>query len=214
MSLLQTPLAGALGLLLAIVGMAFIVVGLLRIQRGRPASGAQGGFLLPIGVGVVLVAAISAMGLLGTEALRATFADARWIAQVYLPGLPAFLLYFAGGLAYLGVFGVVYSQVTRHHELRLIRAGNVAAILAFLGALGGFALPLAKSIAQSANFLDFAVWATVALLVQILAYVVAYVLKSDVTRKMNEGDLGTGIWLGGFALIFGVLNSASMTYVP
>lgn len=214
MSLLQTPIGGAIGLLLAAVGMILIVAGLVRIPGGSKAPGDHLRFVLPIGLGTILIGAISALGLLGPEALNATFADARWVSQVYLTGLPAFLLYFAGGLAYLGLFGVVYSQVTRHHEFRLIRAGNLAAIVAFLGALGGFALPLAKSIAQSANFLDFAVWATVALLVQILAYAVAYILKSDVTRKMNEGDLGAGIWLAGIALIFGVLNSASMTYTP
>lgn len=135
-------------------------------------------------------------------------------SQFYLAGLPAFLLYFAGGLAYLGLFGVIYSRVTRHHEFRLIREGNMAGVVAFLGALAGFALPLSKSIAQSVNLIDFAVWATIAFVVQIFAYLVACMLMKDVTAKMNEGHVATGLWLGGVALLFGILNSASMTYVP
>ena len=135
-------------------------------------------------------------------------------SQFYLAGLPAFLLYFASGIAYLGLFGAIYSQVTRHKEFTLIREGNLAAVVAFLGALAGFALPLAKSIAQSVNLIDFAVWATIALVVQVFAYWTACLAMRGVTARMNEGHVATGLWLGGVAVLFGILNSASMTYVP
>lgn len=133
-------------------------------------------------------------------------------AQAYFGGIPAFATYFAGAVAYMIAFGTIYSLSTRHKEVKLIREGNIAAAIAFLGALGGFALPLSKSVAQSGNLIDFAVWATVALVVQLLAYGFACALAKDVTRKMNEGQIATGLWLGGTALIFGMLNAASMTY--
>lgn len=133
-------------------------------------------------------------------------------AQAYLGGIPAFTTYFLGALAYMAAFGAIYTAVTRHKEVELIRQGNLAAAAALLGALGGFALPLSKSVAQSANLVDFAIWATVALVVQLGAYALACALARDVTRKINEGQVATGLWLGGTALIFGVLNAASMTY--
>ena len=134
--------------------------------------------------------------------------------QAYLAGIPAFATYFAGALAYMVAFGVIYSLCTRHNEVKLLREGNLAAATAYLGALGGFALPLSKSVAQSGNLIDFAIWATIALVVQLLAYAFAYALARDVTRKINEGQIATGLWLGGTALIFGMLNSACMTYTP
>lgn len=133
-------------------------------------------------------------------------------AQTYLAGVPAFGVYFAGAVAYLAAFAAVYALSTRHNEVKLIREGNLAATVAFLGALAGFALPLSKSVAQSGNLVDFAVWATIALGVQLFAYLFACVLASDVTRKIEEGQIATGLWLGGTALIFGMLNAASMTY--
>lgn len=135
--------------------------------------------------------------------------------HAYLGGVPAFLLYFAGGVGFLALFGVIYSRVTEHDELVLLRGGtNQAAAPAFLGALVGFALPLSKSIAQSGNFLDFAIWATLALVVQVLAYYVARALMPDLTKRIENNDMWAGVWVGGAAVVFGMINSASMTYTP
>lgn len=136
------------------------------------------------------------------------------LLQASLAGVPAFLLYFAGGLAFLAVFAFVYTRVTTHDEVRLIRSGNTAAVPALLGALGGFALPLSKAIAQSGFFLDFVVWAALAFVVQIAAYYVARAVMPDATTRIESGDISAGVWVGGVALTLGTLNAASMTYTP
>ena len=87
----------------------------------------------------------------------------------YVAGLPAFLGYFAIGLAAYGAFALVYTAITPHREVELIRAGNMAAVTAFLGAILGFSLPLASAAANSVSIIDYIIWAVIGILAQILA---------------------------------------------
>jgi len=65
--------------------------------------------------------------------------------------LSAFVLLF--------VFAAVYLKVTPFDELALIRAGNPAATLSFGGALIGFCLTLASSIAHNSTLGEVVLWA-------------------------------------------------------
>ena len=129
----------------------------------------------------------------------------------YLGGLPAFLLYFVSALALISAFVCLYILITPHQELRLIRAGNMAAVPAFLGAAIGFTLPMTTAMRFSVNWIDFVIWAVIAAAVQIAAYYLARALMPDVSTRIERGDLVGGAWLGGLALIFGMINAASMT---
>ncbi|MBY5771095.1 DUF350 domain-containing protein [Rhizobium leguminosarum] len=130
----------------------------------------------------------------------------------YVAGLPAFLGYFAVGLAAYGVFAVIYTFLTPQKEVQLIRAGNLAAVTAFLGALVGFSLPLASAAANSVSIVDYIVWAVVGILAQILAYYIANFTMTDLHEKITADDIAAGIWGGGIALVIGILNAACMTY--
>ncbi len=129
----------------------------------------------------------------------------------YLGGLPAFLAYFAASTVIVFLFAALYVQVTPHREFTLIRECNLAAIPAFLGALIGFVLPLTTAMRYSLNLVDFVIWAVIAAVVQIAAYFLARFLMPEVSRKIVDGEIAGGAWLGGMALIFGMLNAASMT---
>jgi putative membrane protein len=129
----------------------------------------------------------------------------------YLSGFPAFTAYFGTAVLILGLFGTIYSQITPHHEFRLIRKGCTAAIPAFLGALVGYVLPLTAAMRSSVNLIDFVIWAGIAAVVQILAYVVARIIMPDVSKRITDNDLAAGALLGGVALAFGMINAASMT---
>ncbi len=89
-----------------------------------------------------------------------------------LSGLPAFLAYFALAVFLVLIFLRIYTWITPQDELTLIRANNAAAALTFGGALIGFALPLASAITHSMSLLDCAVWGLVALIVQVLNFVI------------------------------------------
>jgi putative membrane protein len=129
----------------------------------------------------------------------------------YLAGLPAFVIYFSAGLAIMAVFAVLYVQITAHSEFALIREGNVAAVPAFLGAMVGFAMPLTAAMRFSVNVLDFVIWAVIAAAVQIAAYFLGRAMMPSVSERIVRGEIAAGVWLGGIALVFGMLNSTSMT---
>ncbi|MGR9248958.1 DUF350 domain-containing protein [Rhizobium sp. WYCCWR10014] len=130
----------------------------------------------------------------------------------YVAGLPAFLGYFAVGLAAYGVFAVIYTFLTPQKEVQLIRAGNLAAVTAFLGALVGFSLPLASAAANSVSIVDYIIWAVVGILAQILAFYIANFTMTDLHEKITADNIAAGIWGGGIALVIGILNAACMTY--
>lgn len=132
--------------------------------------------------------------------------------QFYLGGLPAFAGYFALALAFAAIFMAIYSRVTPHHEFRLVREGNAAAVPALLGALIGFALPMKAAMDGSQNLFDFAIWAVIAALAQIIAYLFARLVMPGVSERISKGETAAGLWLGGVAVFVGIINSAAMTY--
>ena len=130
----------------------------------------------------------------------------------YLTTLPSFLGFFAGALVLLAVFFVIYLLVTPHREMRLIRAGNVAAAVSLSGAILGFVIPLAGVIVNSVNLVDAAVWGCVALVIQVLAFVAARLLLPGLVAQIEAGQLAPAILVGTLSLAVGVLNAACVTY--
>ena len=129
-----------------------------------------------------------------------------------LQGLGSFLAYFAGALAAEAIFIAIYMGVTPHHEMRLIRDGNTAAAVSLGGTLLGFTLPLASIIAHSVSFLDFLIWSAVALIVQIVVFLLVSFALGGVPRRIAEGNMAAGTTLATASLAIGVINAACMTY--
>ena len=130
----------------------------------------------------------------------------------YVSGLPAFLAYFGTGAALIIAFSLLYSLVTPHRELTLMREGNSAAATAYLGALMGFSLPLASAAANSVSIVDFIIWAAIGGLIQLAAFGIAALAQKGLSARIAAGETGAGMWAGGVALITGLLNAACMTY--
>ena len=129
-----------------------------------------------------------------------------------LSGFDDFLMYFGLAIAFLAAFLYIYMLVTPYNELQLIRAGNASAAWSLGFAMLGFSLPLASAIIHSVNPWDMTLWAVIALVVQILVFVVVRLIMPDVTRHIQEGQVSSGAFLGLLSLAAGVLNAASMTY--
>lgn len=134
------------------------------------------------------------------------------IIQVSIRGFPAFMLYFAATLALLGLFVAIYIRITPYRELALIREGNSAATASLTGAMLGFVIPLARSVTQSANLADMALWGLIALVVQLLVYFACTRLMPGLTADIPAGKAAPGIFLGAVSLATGILNAACMTY--
>ncbi|MNN67545.1 hypothetical protein D3C81_1831830 [compost metagenome] len=129
-----------------------------------------------------------------------------------LETLPNFLAYFVTALALFGLFASLYLRLTPYAELPLIRTGNTAAAVALLGALLGFVLPLASSIAHSTSLLDMLVWGGIAMLVQALVFLAVAWLLPELKEGIAADRLAHGLFLGGCALCIGILNAACMVY--
>ena len=134
------------------------------------------------------------------------------IIHTSIRGFPAFLLYFGASLALLALFIAIYVRITPYPEITLIRQGNIGAAASLSGALLGFVVPLAHSVAQSANLADMALWGLIALVVQLLVYFVVRRIMPGIASDIPAGKTGPGIFLGALSLATGILNSACMTY--
>ena len=129
-----------------------------------------------------------------------------------ISGLPAFLTYFLISIALLAIFVFIYIRITPYHEIQLIREGNVAAALSLSGSMAGFTIPLAHAIAQSVSIPDMLVWGLIALVVQLLVYVVARMLIPGLSSDIPAGKAAQGAFLGILSICTGILNAACMTY--
>lgn len=129
-----------------------------------------------------------------------------------LNGIPPFLAYFAVTIVLVLIFVRIYTWMTPHEEMALIRANNSAAALAFGGAIIGFALPLASAITNSQSLLDCAVWGAIALVVQIVTFAVLRLTLKQLSGRIANGEMATGIFAAAIAIAVGLINAACMTY--
>ena len=124
-----------------------------------------------------------------------------------LNNLPAFASFFLTAVVLLGVFAVLYELVTPYNELQLIREGNPAAAITLGGAIIGFALPIAVSVAVSHNLYAMVGWAVVAGVVQLLVYVAARLALPRINEAIPQGKIASGIFLASLSVGVGILNA-------
>lgn len=126
--------------------------------------------------------------------------------------LPNFAPYLVCAIALFGLFASLYVRLTPYAEIRLIRQGNLSAATALVGALIGFALPLASAIANSVNLRDMLLWGLIAMLVQGLVYLAIARLVPELKDGITANTQAHGVFLGGCSLCAGLLNAACMVY--
>jgi putative membrane protein len=130
-----------------------------------------------------------------------------WLAAAF----PNFVRYVLTGFALAGLFLWIYMLITPWREFALIRAGNSAVAIALVGALLGFCLPLANTIAHSSSLADVVLWSLVALIVQVGVHVALRLLMPQLKQAIEANQAASGITAGGFAACFGLINAACLT---
>ncbi|MFM0646496.1 DUF350 domain-containing protein [Paraburkholderia bryophila] len=108
-------------------------------------------------------------------------------------------------------FAAVYLKVTPFDELALIREGNVAALLSFAGALIGFCLTLASSIAHNSTLMLVLIWAFGAMIVQVATYAVLTRLLPGMNHAIETRNNAMGGLMGAASLVVGIINAACLT---
>lgn len=131
-----------------------------------------------------------------------------------LAGILHFAAYFGLSLVFLVVFKFLYALVTPQDEWKLIRENkNTAAALGFGGAILGFAIAVSGAASNSVSLLDFATWALVALIAQLLAFaIVRFGFMPRIVHRIEEGEVSAGVMLATISISVGVLNAACMSY--
>ena len=136
-----------------------------------------------------------------------------YLLGVFLYGAGHFIIAFGLACLFLAVFKRLYQMSTPYDEAQLIGDDNVAAAVALGGAIIGFALPLASALTQTADPLEFTVWAVLAGVVQILSsLVVRRFVVRDMAARIEQGNVASGAYLSATSVGVGLLNAASMTY--
>ncbi|HQR59091.1 MAG TPA: DUF350 domain-containing protein [Azonexus sp.] len=124
-----------------------------------------------------------------------------------ISNLPAFASFFVTAIVLMLVFLAIYVWITPYNELALIRAGNEAAAISLGGAVIGFALPIAVSVAVSHNLYAMIGWGVVASVVQMLAFIAARLALPRLNESIPQGKLASGIFLASLAIGVGILNA-------
>lgn len=130
---------------------------------------------------------------------------------ISLQSFLAFLTYFGTGLSVLFVAAAIVLLATPHSEIKLIRAGNTAAAVAFGGSLVGLALPIQSAISHSVSLLDAAIWGMVAAVVQVLAFLIARAASGTLSKQIDDNVLSAGIFSAAIAISVGLVNAAAIT---
>ncbi len=129
----------------------------------------------------------------------------------FLASLSEFLIFFVVAAVLILLFVVIYTRVTRHNELALIKKNSTAAAIAFSGSLIGFALPLASTMISSVTVVELVLWGMVALIVQVLVYLLIRLPMPRISERIEADEVAAGIWLGACSIVAGIVNAASMT---
>lgn len=133
-----------------------------------------------------------------------------WFA--FQTGATAFVIAFAAAGVFTVAFKLIYQWVTPYHERTLIRDGNPAAAIALGGALIGYVLPLASALSHTVSLMEFAAWATLAGVIQIVVFVIVSKLAfRNLTDRIERGEVASSIYLASISICVGLLNAASMT---
>jgi putative membrane protein len=129
-----------------------------------------------------------------------------------LAGLTGFLLHLVAAVVLMVVFTALYVRVTPYPEFALIREGKIAPAISLSGALLGFVIPLASAIISSVSLLDMVLWALVALMVQILVYLLLKAFLHDLPNDIATDRIAPALLLAALSLAAGILSAACMVF--
>lgn len=128
-----------------------------------------------------------------------------------MPAILNYVLHLATAIALVLAFFVVYTRVTPYDEVLLIRQGNCAAAVSLGGTLLGFSVTIASALMHTDDYYEFAGWAALAMLIQVLVFVVATRLLRMSKDQIEHNNIGFGILLGSISLSIGLINAGSIS---
>ncbi len=133
----------------------------------------------------------------------------------YLQTLDHFFIYLGTSLVLFLIGTYLFKLITPYSERALIKNGNVAVSLKLLGKMAGLVVVLQSAIRSSINLVDLAVWAFIAIIIQIVLHlVIEYVLtrNTNLAKEVEKGNVAVGLLLGGVSVLVGLIVAASISF--
>jgi putative membrane protein len=115
--------------------------------------------------------------------------------NAFVAGFPDFIIQLGVALGLFVASLIIYTLMTPHKELALIRVGNPSASIAYGGVIVGLAIPLGSCLAHSFGLIDLLIWGVVTLLIQLLAFRFADIFLRGLPRRIAEGDVAAAVFL-------------------
>ena len=131
--------------------------------------------------------------------------------QSFLAGIPFLLSHFGVTVLMLVIGVFIYMWITSHDERALIREGNTAAAISLAGAILGLSIPLAFCMASSVNVYDIVIWGIVTLVIQLATFWIIDIWLRDLSKRIEEGQVGTAILLVSVKLAVASINAAAVS---
>lgn len=134
---------------------------------------------------------------------------------MFLDSFLSFGFFFLTATAIVALFLYLYSVVTPYDDYQLIfKENNIAASIGFGGAIAGLSIPLYSALTSSVSYVDFLIWAVVAMVIQLLF---AFILLRITTKfafkeKISEDVISVGVIMAFLSISIGLLNAGSMSY--
>lgn len=127
------------------------------------------------------------------------------------PGFINFIGYLFTAVVLLAGFMLIYSVTTPYNEFREVRGGNVAAAVAFSGAILGFIFPLMAAIFYTHNLVEMAKWAAITGIVQMMLFQVLHRMNGC-GNCIRERKVAPAILLATMSIAVGMLNAICISY--
>lgn len=134
---------------------------------------------------------------------------------MFIDLLLSFGLFFITAIAVVIVFLYLYALVTPYDDYKLIfEENNTAASIGFGGAILGLCIPLYSALVSSVSYVDFFIWASIAMLIQLIF---AFLLtrmgrKFSVEKHISNGTISVGTLMAFMSISIGLINAGSMSY--
>ncbi|MFT6581463.1 MAG: putative membrane protein [Alphaproteobacteria bacterium] len=133
------------------------------------------------------------------------------VIQSFIAGFPILMLHSSVTIAMLGVGVLIYIKITPYDDIGLIRDGNTAAAISLGGAVLGFALPLAFTMASSITVWEVLIWGPVTLVLQLIAYRLTDAILRDLPKRIVDGEIAPAVFLVSIKLAVAAINAAAVT---
>jgi putative membrane protein len=128
-----------------------------------------------------------------------------------LANLPLYLAFLGTSLGLLVIALTIYVMLTPHHEIRLIREGNVAAAASLGGTAIGMAIVLYSTASSTFSILELAVWGGLGLVGQLFVFFIVSIVIPGLKQGIEDNRVSYGVVLGALSIAMGILNAGALT---